>query len=402
MIRLAARMRPPVDWAGTAASRDGERGVSLTGYALVLGLMVVGLGGIVSSISTGSGQLLVETGNDIGEARADQIFYETTILEEAPAWATNTTNPPSSTTTTAAPTTTTTAPTTTTTTAPPTTTTTAAPVALVEVYEGRVGIDHSGKCLRRRPNNGKIVQASCSGSSDRVVTISQTPDGTYLLEMGGECLAPENDSTGNGAKIYTSSCDPSNPSQQWERVGETWINKASGRCMDVSGASSSNGAELIQWNCHGGANQDFPLNDGSLGGGADPVLKVLAADAVLAGDMVLSTVSGRPAVGTPDNGIGNYSGGNNTGSNITFTFTVTEAGTYTLQGNTIAPHGTSDSFYVEVNGSPSGGATWHVPQSSNWAPRTAPGSYYLEPGEHTVVLHFREDGTWIDGLELVG
>ncbi len=77
-----------------------ERGVTLPGYALVLGLVVLGLGAIIQSISTGSGQLLVETGNDIGEARADQIFYETTVLDGAPAWVTSTTAPPSTTTTT--------------------------------------------------------------------------------------------------------------------------------------------------------------------------------------------------------------------------------------------------------------------------------------------------------------
>ena len=38
-------------------------------------------------------------------------------------------------------------------------------------------------------------------------------------------------------------------------------NKASKKCLDVSGGSKSNGANIIQWDWHGGANQKFQLAD---------------------------------------------------------------------------------------------------------------------------------------------
>ncbi len=291
---------------------------------------------------------------------------------------------------------------TTTTTAAPTTSTTApvADVTFENVYQGRVGIQHSNKCLRVK-NNGQVVQQGCNNNSNRQVTINQaSDDGSFVLQMGGECLAPANDSLGQGAEIWAESCDPNDATQRWTRDGDRFINAASGRCLDVYGGSTGNNAKLIQWSCHGGGNQNFPLTDGSLGGGNDPVLQVSAANATLQGDMASSTVDGRAAIGTSNRGRANYSSANNTNSKATFTFTVTERGTYAVVGNVIAPDHVSDSFWVQVNGNPSSGTAWHIPNTTTWAPRTAT-QVFLEPGEHTVVLSWREDGTWIDGLELV-
>ncbi len=78
--------------------RRGERGISLTSYALALALLVSGLAGVVRSLSEGSGDLLIETGNDIGAARDNQLFYETTVLETAPSWVVSTTVAPTTTT----------------------------------------------------------------------------------------------------------------------------------------------------------------------------------------------------------------------------------------------------------------------------------------------------------------
>ncbi|SDD69804.1 ricin-type beta-trefoil lectin domain protein [Glycomyces harbinensis] len=43
------------------------------------------------------------------------------------------------------------------------------------------------------------------------------------------------------------------------------VNRNSGRCVDVVSASTANGAEIIQWDCHGGSNQQWLLQD--VGGG---------------------------------------------------------------------------------------------------------------------------------------
>ncbi|MBK8972504.1 MAG: RICIN domain-containing protein [Hahellaceae bacterium] len=35
----------------------------------------------------------------------------------------------------------------------------------------------------------------------------------------------------------------------------------SGRCLDVANWSTANGANILQWSCHGGANQQFKLEN---------------------------------------------------------------------------------------------------------------------------------------------
>ena len=37
------------------------------------------------------------------------------------------------------------------------------------------------------------------------------------------------------------------------------VSRASGKCLDVSGGSLDDGASIIQWQCHGGANQNWRL-----------------------------------------------------------------------------------------------------------------------------------------------
>jgi len=39
------------------------------------------------------------------------------------------------------------------------------------------------------------------------------------------------------------------------------ISKNSGKCLDVSGVATNNGANVQQWDCHGGANQLWTLTD---------------------------------------------------------------------------------------------------------------------------------------------
>lgn len=59
----------------------------------------------------------------------------------------------------------------------------------------------------------------------------------------------------------------SNPGSTIPAPG-TWVNivaKHSGKCMDVSGVSTAPAAAILQWDCHGGANQSFqivPVNGG--------------------------------------------------------------------------------------------------------------------------------------------
>lgn len=151
-------------------SRRAERGVTLTSYALVLALFVAGLAGIVKSVSDGSGELLIETGNDIGSARDNQIFYETTVLESAPSWVVSTTEAPTTTTTTEPTTTTTTEP-------PPPTPPTPTITSGNGSYEGPM------------PNGADMTQNGPYDSDDTVFLLSEgTHTLTSDLTVGGTTI----------------------------------------------------------------------------------------------------------------------------------------------------------------------------------------------------------------------
>jgi hypothetical protein len=97
---------------------------------------------------------------------------------------------------------------------------------------------------------------------------------------------------------------------------------------------------------------------------------------------------------------------------VEFTFIVPHAGQWKLRGLLRAVNGTSDSFYVEVDGNQGLGSVfaWHfneiVGTSYAW---DYVGNYgvvdpvvlNLTAGTHTVTVYGREDGTQLDRLELV-
>ena len=89
-----------------------------------------------------------------------------------------------------------------------------------------------------------------------------------------------------------------------------------------------------------------------------------------------------------------------------FCFTVADAGDYTIEGVVNGPNGGSNSFFVTVDDTPVGGYIWDV--ASDWVVDPVsdrngqnPVIVNLTPGDHTVQVHLREDGTQLDTLELV-
>ncbi|MEZ5229288.1 MAG: hypothetical protein R2710_22290 [Acidimicrobiales bacterium] len=205
-------------------------------------------------------------------------------------------------------------------------------------------------------------------------------------------------------------------------------NKVTGYCMDVSGNSTSSGADIIQWGTGSSPNgecksttsnnnHNFPLTPSTPPSTttttapttttaaptttAPPaLLEVSASSATLSGGMTLNNGS----IGTAENSGNNFNGANSTSSKATFTFTVTEAGTYKIQGATITNGGGSDSFYVQVDGQPSSGYTWGVSNGTDYVNDNNGGSdvtVSLQPGTHTVTIALREDGTRLSSLKLV-
>ena len=54
-------------------------------------------------------------------------------------------------------------------------------------------------------------------------------------------------------------CMSAVPSVQAQSVTYELVARSSGRCLDVTNISTSNGARIQQWTCHGGTNQQWSL-----------------------------------------------------------------------------------------------------------------------------------------------
>ncbi|MEV4709815.1 endo-1,4-beta-xylanase [Micromonospora sp. NPDC049374] len=72
------------------------------------------------------------------------------------------------------------------------------------------------------------------------------------------------DCAGNKKPAYTAVLDTLNGGSTPNPTGNRFRNDASGRCLDVNGASSANGAQMIIWDCHNNANQQFTQNGRAL------------------------------------------------------------------------------------------------------------------------------------------
>jgi hypothetical protein len=87
-------------------------------------------------------------------------------------------------------------------------------------------------------------------------------------ESSGKCMNVAGNSPVNGAKIIQYACDGS-LNEQWEVSAtnysnfyqlKTRIGSTPRKCLNVQGASTANGADLILYTCGGGANEYFTWN----------------------------------------------------------------------------------------------------------------------------------------------
>jgi endo-1,4-beta-xylanase len=72
------------------------------------------------------------------------------------------------------------------------------------------------------------------------------------------------DCAGNKKAAYTAVLDALNNGTNPSPTGNRLRNEASGRCLDVNQGSSANGAQMLVWDCHSGANQQFTQNGRAL------------------------------------------------------------------------------------------------------------------------------------------
>ncbi len=115
-------------------------------------------------------------------------------------------------------------------------------------------LQNGGRCAEPPSNvDGVALQmATCSKTNARQNWF-MTKD-RYLENYGSdECVQP--DATESGAAVRQQSCDGSD--QIWRFRNEEVVNGNTGYCLDVPAADYGAGKHLIQWPCHGAANQRF-------------------------------------------------------------------------------------------------------------------------------------------------
>lgn len=129
---------------------------------------------------------------------------------------------------------------------------------------------HSGKCFdvtewSRTP--GEIYQQwDCNyGQPNQTWRVSGSHEGGWALfsDYNGLCVTVAGNSPSSGAAVVQS--DQCYGSAIRLRLVPTQnsafliVFDNSHKCVDVSGWATWNGAKLIQWDCHGGANQEWYL-----------------------------------------------------------------------------------------------------------------------------------------------
>ncbi|WP_441248559.1 RICIN domain-containing protein [Kitasatospora sp. McL0602] len=89
--------------------------------------------------------------------------------------------------------------------------------------------------------------------------------GSLVNANSSMCLDVSGAATTDGAQVVQWTCGSGRPNQQWQLVPvatDTYqlVSANSGKCLDVTGASTSTGAQVVQWTCGSGkANQQWRM-----------------------------------------------------------------------------------------------------------------------------------------------
>jgi galactose oxidase len=142
----------------------------------------------------------------------------------------------------------------------------------VQPFNGahRVIVQHSGQCLSVAGGStaagAQIVQNTCSGANSELWTFPVGASGVQLRNSNSAlCASVSAASTADGASVVQSPCSSSSTHFNWSFSSGLFAPTTplvlqanhSGKCMNVSGNSTSSGANIIQWPCAGTGNERF-------------------------------------------------------------------------------------------------------------------------------------------------
>lgn len=124
-------------------------------------------------------------------------------------------------------------------------------------------------------NGAPIIQWDCHGLDNQqfapLFTVDPATEGisiVFINKKSGKCVDLYNGELANGTAIIQWTCH-NGSNQKWELVevlndpntpeDDTFLlkNRKSGKCLEVWGGSTQRGAIMAQWDCHGSQNQQF-------------------------------------------------------------------------------------------------------------------------------------------------
>ncbi len=90
--------------------------------------------------------------------------------------------------------------------------------------------------------------------------------GTITSVSAGKCVEVSGSSTANGAAAQLWDCTGAD-NQKWSRTASKQLMVYGNKCLDAYGAGTSAGTAIVTWDCNGGTNQQWNVNpDGTITG----------------------------------------------------------------------------------------------------------------------------------------
>ncbi|MET7425718.1 RICIN domain-containing protein [Dactylosporangium sp. NPDC005555] len=141
------------------------------------------------------------------------------------------------------------------------------PAALIPAKPTLLRAAHSGMCMQAAEGNGgAATQMPCDNNPTQVwmpQSVAGTPDVfAFVNTKDNRCLDVNGGSKDNGAQVLQWDCH-GGPNQQWklQRDGDgfRFVSVNSGRCIGVDSGSPAPGAAARQWDCDGSPNQRWQL-----------------------------------------------------------------------------------------------------------------------------------------------
>ncbi|MEU1850657.1 RICIN domain-containing protein [Streptomyces sp. NPDC019990] len=120
---------------------------------------------------------------------------------------------------------------------------------------------HSAKCADVTSQSlwpgAQLKQYDCNGGGNQKYWFKPVGSGSYQLMVRNSSLCVRE----NAGTVTQEHCDASATSQQWSLTTTgSYVNvtsRATGKCLDVNGASTAGSAAIITYTCNGGANQQW-------------------------------------------------------------------------------------------------------------------------------------------------